>query len=58
MAGMKNVGDNEDLFLSLWRQSEPLPQSDYPGWDWNADHTILDMVRDVEAKLAQGSAVK
>lgn len=58
MAGMKDVAEDGDLFMSLWKRAEPLPENDYPTWEWNEEHTILDVVRDVEAKLIQGSAVK
>ncbi len=58
MSVMKDVPEDADLFTTIWKQSEPLSKDIYPGWTWNADHTILDLVRDVEAKLAEGSAVK
>jgi hypothetical protein len=58
MTAMKDVPEDADMFLALWKESEPLPKDAYPTWTWSSDHTILDLVRDVEAKLAEGSVVK
>lgn len=58
MSAMKDVPEDADLFTTIWKQSEPLPKELYPTWDWNTNRMILDVVRDVEAKLAEGSAVK
>jgi hypothetical protein len=59
MSVMKEIPQenlDSDLFVNLWKQSKPLPKSDYPTWDWTPDRTILDLVRAVEARLTERSA--
>jgi hypothetical protein len=57
-SAVKNLPEDADIFLAVWKASEPLPKDAYPTWTWNSDHTLLDLVRDVEATLAERSAVK
>ncbi len=58
MNAVKDLPEGADLFIALWERSEPLPKEAEPTWAWNADHTILDVARDVEARLKEGSAIK
>ncbi|HLY26916.1 MAG TPA: hypothetical protein VKQ72_11295 [Aggregatilineales bacterium] len=58
MNAIQGLPEDADLYQSLWERSEPLPKEAEPTWPWNADHTILDLVRDVEARLKEGSAVR
>ena len=57
MTAVKQIPEDADLFKSLWAKSEPLPQADYPAWKWAANRTILDLVREVEAKLVEKHGV-
>ncbi len=57
MSVMKNIPEEADLFASLWKESQPLDKTLYPSWQWTAQNTILDLVRDVEAKLTERNPV-
>jgi hypothetical protein len=52
MRVMKAIPENNDLFPALWKASQPLPESDYPTWEWNADRTLCDLAQAIEEKVA------
>jgi hypothetical protein len=54
---IKGLSEDADMTQELWNKSEPLSPSSYPDWSWTSDKTILDLVRAVESKLTEGSAV-
>jgi hypothetical protein len=51
MSAMKDIPEGADLFVELWKKSEPVPKDAYPTWAWTPEHTMLDLVHGVEAKL-------
>ncbi len=53
MAAMKDIPESADLFVELWKKSEPLPKTAYPDWLWTPDRSLLDLVRAVEGKLVE-----
>lgn len=51
LAPMLTVGEDEDLFKTLWAESIPYPTEGLPGWSWSPELCLLDLVRAVEAQL-------
>jgi hypothetical protein len=47
-----------DFFMTLWNKAMPLPQDVYPAWEWTADRLIVDLIKAIEAKLAEGTVAK
>ncbi len=54
MSALRDLPEEANLFDRLWNASQPLPQSAYPLWSWTERHRLIDLVREVEARLAEG----
>lgn len=46
-----------DIFHALWQASQPIAERDYPDWAWNADRTMAELGRAIDAKLAGNGGV-
>jgi hypothetical protein len=58
MSAVKNIPEEvDDLFMALWKQSQPLDKALYPDWQWTPEKTILDLIQAVEAKLTERNPV-
>jgi hypothetical protein len=56
MSALRDLPEEANLFDRLWNASQPLAQSAYPIWSWTENHRLIDLVREVEAHLAEGKA--
>jgi hypothetical protein len=53
MSALRDLPETANLFDRLWNASQPLAQSAYPLWSWTENHRLIDLVREVEAHLAE-----
>ncbi len=53
ISALRDLPEDSNLFDRLWNASQPLPQSAYPLWSWTHNHRLIDLVREVEAHLAE-----
>lgn len=53
MSALRDLPETANLFDRLWSASQPLAQSAYPLWSWTENHRLIDLVREVEARLAE-----
>ncbi|MFC1960759.1 hypothetical protein ACFLYO_08615 [Chloroflexota bacterium] len=51
LAPMMTVGEDEDLFKTLWDESIIYATAGLPDWTWSPEMALLDLVRAVEAQL-------
>ncbi|MBO9308379.1 MAG: ThiF family adenylyltransferase [Chloroflexi bacterium] len=56
MSVLRDLPEEANLFDHLWNASQPLAQSAYPLWPWTENHRLIDLVREVEKRLAEGEA--
>ncbi len=54
ISALRDLPETANLFDRLWNASQPLAQSAYPLWSWTQNHRLIDLVREVEARLAEG----
>jgi len=57
MSALRDLPEEANLFDHLWNASQPLAQSAYPLWSWTENHRLIDLVREVEERLAEGKAL-
>ena len=57
MSALRDLPEAANLFDRLWNASQPLAQSAYPLWSWTENHRLIDLVREVEERLAEGKAL-